>query len=77
MDRRSCLSVRTGGLSWDKATSNQDGVLKFQDRMCDLFTCNCHSFVATCLNRMAYFSRLCAVEYCGFGVSCRFQDSVG
>ncbi|GBG61046.1 hypothetical protein CBR_g18639 [Chara braunii] len=46
------VSVRTGGLPWNEAI--QDGVLEFQDRMYNLFTCNCHSFVATCLNRMAY-----------------------
>ncbi|PAN28898.1 hypothetical protein PAHAL_5G185000 [Panicum hallii] len=39
-------------ISWDDAL--QSGMRRFQHKYYNLFTCNCHSFVANCLNRLAY-----------------------
>jgi len=39
-------------ISWDDAL--QSGMRRFQHKFYNLFTCNCHSFVADCLNRVAY-----------------------
>ncbi|CAO2171208.1 unnamed protein product [Urochloa humidicola] len=39
-------------ISWDDAL--QSGMRRFQHKFYNLFTCNCHSFVANCLNRIAY-----------------------
>jgi transmembrane protein 222 len=39
-------------LSWDDALNASMG--QFQHKFYNLFTCNCHSFVARCLNRLAY-----------------------
>jgi hypothetical protein len=38
--------------SWDGAL--QLGTRHFQHKYYNLFTCNCYSFVANCLNRLAY-----------------------
>ncbi|KAK3165248.1 hypothetical protein QOZ80_1AG0030820 [Eleusine coracana subsp. coracana] len=39
-------------ISWDDAL--QSGLRHFQHKFYNLFTCNCHSFVSNCLNRLAY-----------------------
>ncbi|KAJ7567573.1 hypothetical protein O6H91_02G153600 [Diphasiastrum complanatum] len=40
------------GVSWDNALhSSMQG---FQHKSYNLFTCNCHSFVASCMNKLAY-----------------------
>ncbi|XP_076952405.1 protein REVERSION-TO-ETHYLENE SENSITIVITY1-like [Bidens hawaiensis] len=39
-------------ISWDDAINSSRR--HFEHQSYNLFTCNCHSFVATCLNRMAY-----------------------
>lgn len=39
-------------MSWDNAL--QSCTNHFQHKTYNLFTCNCHSFVANCLNRLAY-----------------------
>eukprot|EP01018_Ginkgo_biloba_P020943 Gb_12095 [translate_table: standard] len=39
-------------ISWDDAL--QSCTQHFEHRSYNLFTCNCHSFVASCLNRLSY-----------------------
>ncbi|ONM18796.1 hypothetical protein ZEAMMB73_Zm00001d004376 [Zea mays] len=39
-------------ISWDDAL--RSGMRRFQHKYYNLFTCNCHSFVASCLNQIAY-----------------------
>jgi len=39
-------------ISWDDALHNS--TQHFQHKSYNLFTCNCHSFVANCLNRLSY-----------------------
>uniref|UniRef100_A0A0E0DU95 Protein REVERSION-TO-ETHYLENE SENSITIVITY1 n=1 Tax=Oryza meridionalis TaxID=40149 RepID=A0A0E0DU95_9ORYZ len=39
-------------ISWDDAL--QSGARRFEHKCYNLFTCNSHSFVASCLNRLAY-----------------------
>ncbi|XP_020243806.1 protein REVERSION-TO-ETHYLENE SENSITIVITY1 [Asparagus officinalis] len=39
-------------ISWDDALNSS--TQHFQHKYYNLFTCNCHSFVANCLNRLAY-----------------------
>lgn len=39
-------------LSWDDALNTS--MRQFQHKFYNLFTCNCHSFVSRCLNRLAY-----------------------
>ncbi|GER32109.1 green-ripe like protein 1 [Striga asiatica] len=39
-------------ITWDEAL--QSTGRHFEHRSYNLFTCNCHSFVATCLNRLCY-----------------------
>uniref|UniRef100_A0A0E0JN54 Uncharacterized protein n=1 Tax=Oryza punctata TaxID=4537 RepID=A0A0E0JN54_ORYPU len=39
-------------ISWDDAL--QLGMRHFEHKFYNLFTCNCYSFVANCLNRLAY-----------------------
>jgi transmembrane protein 222 len=39
-------------ISWDDAL--RSSMRRFQHKYYNLFTCNCHSFVASCLNRLAY-----------------------
>ncbi|KAJ7966435.1 protein REVERSION-TO-ETHYLENE SENSITIVITY1 [Quillaja saponaria] len=39
-------------LTWDDAL--QSSMRHFEHRTYNLFTCNCHSFVANCLNRLCY-----------------------
>eukprot|EP00897_Mesotaenium_endlicherianum_P010365 jgi/Mesen1/9357/ME000061S08806 len=39
-------------LSWDDALKST--MRHFQNHVYNIFTCNCHSFVASCLNTMAY-----------------------
>uniref|UniRef100_A0A6V7QTZ4 Protein REVERSION-TO-ETHYLENE SENSITIVITY1 n=1 Tax=Ananas comosus var. bracteatus TaxID=296719 RepID=A0A6V7QTZ4_ANACO len=39
-------------ISWDDAL--RSSMQHFQHKYYNLFTCNCHSFVANCLNRLAY-----------------------
>ncbi|KAJ3695004.1 hypothetical protein LUZ60_000381 [Juncus effusus] len=39
-------------LSWDEVLNTS--MRNFQHKFYNLFTCNCHSFVANCLNRLAY-----------------------
>ncbi|KAL3684706.1 hypothetical protein R1sor_002728 [Riccia sorocarpa] len=40
------------GISWDDAL--RMGMHNYQHKSYNLFTCNCHSFTASCLNRLAY-----------------------
>lgn len=50
---RSYKHSETGtAISWDDAL--QSGTRQFQHKYYNLFTCNSHSFVASCLNRLAY-----------------------
>lgn len=42
----------SGGLSWDAEIRSI--MQQFQHISYSLFTCNCHSFVASCLNKLAY-----------------------
>lgn len=44
----------TGILTWDDAL--RKGTQLFQHRSYNLFTCNCHSFVANNLNRLGFHS---------------------
>ncbi|XP_044463758.1 protein REVERSION-TO-ETHYLENE SENSITIVITY1 [Mangifera indica] len=39
-------------ITWDDAL--QSSVCQFEHKTYNLFTCNCHSFVANCLNRLCY-----------------------
>ena len=39
-------------ITWDDAL--QSSVRFFEHKSYNLFTCNCHSFVANCLNRLCY-----------------------
>lgn len=39
-------------ITWDHAL--QTSLLYFENKTHNLFTCNCHSFVANCLNRLCY-----------------------
>lgn len=39
-------------MTWDDAI--QSSVRQFEHKSYNLFTCNCHSFVANCLNRLCY-----------------------
>lgn len=39
-------------MTWDEAI--QSSVRQFEHKSYNLFTCNCHSFVANCLNRLCY-----------------------
>lgn len=39
-------------ISWDNAVNQT--MLEFGKKSYNFFTCNCHSFVANCMNRMAY-----------------------
>ncbi|KAA8525167.1 hypothetical protein F0562_006969 [Nyssa sinensis] len=39
-------------ISWDDAL--QSSMRHFEHKSYNLFTCNCHSFVANCLNRLSY-----------------------
>ncbi|XP_008797714.1 protein REVERSION-TO-ETHYLENE SENSITIVITY1 [Phoenix dactylifera] len=43
---------RGTAISWDDALHSS--MQHFQHKYYNLFTCNCHSFVANCLNRLAY-----------------------
>ncbi|CAM6129929.1 unnamed protein product [Calypogeia fissa] len=40
------------GISWDDAL--RMGTHNYQHKSYNLFTCNCHSFAASCMNRLAY-----------------------
>ncbi|BBN00529.1 transmembrane protein 222 [Marchantia polymorpha subsp. ruderalis] len=40
------------GISWDDAL--RMGMHNYQHKSYNLFTCNCHSFTASCMNRLAY-----------------------
>lgn len=42
-------------MTWDEAL--KESTQEFQHRAYNLFTCNCHSFVANCMNRMGYSGR--------------------
>ncbi|KMZ72882.1 hypothetical protein ZOSMA_159G00460 [Zostera marina] len=42
-------------VTWDETLT--ESTQEFQHRAYNLFTCNCHSFVANCLNRMSYSGR--------------------
>ncbi|XP_062206672.1 protein REVERSION-TO-ETHYLENE SENSITIVITY1-like isoform X2 [Phragmites australis] len=51
--KRSYNHIEVGtAISWDDAL--QSGMRHFHHKYYKLFTCNCHSFVANCLNRLAY-----------------------
>lgn len=39
-------------MTWDDAL--QSSIRHFEHKTYNLFTCNCHSFVANCLNRLSY-----------------------
>lgn len=39
-------------ITWDDAI--QSAIRNFEHKSYNLFTCNCHSFVANCLNRICY-----------------------
>ncbi|KAJ4812968.1 Protein RTE1 [Rhynchospora pubera] len=41
-----------GDMTWDEAL--RKGIQEYQNRSYNLFTCNCHSFVANNLNRLFY-----------------------
>ncbi|XP_042481226.1 protein REVERSION-TO-ETHYLENE SENSITIVITY1-like isoform X2 [Macadamia integrifolia] len=43
-------------VSWDDALSSS--MRNFEHKSYNLFTCNCHSFVANCLNRLSYHGSL-------------------
>lgn len=50
---RSYKHVEHGtGISWDDGL--RSSMQCFQHKSYNLFTCNCHSYVANCLNRLAY-----------------------
>lgn len=46
------LTGPDGDMTWDEAL--RKGIQEYQNRSYNLFTCNCHSFVANNLNRLFY-----------------------
>ena len=48
-------SLREPGQSWDAAL--RITIRTYQHTTYNIFTCNCHSFVGSCLNRLAYEGR--------------------
>ncbi|CAM6038614.1 unnamed protein product [Sphagnum compactum] len=48
----SCHMERGTSMSWDDALNKT--IQLFSNKSYNFFTCNCHSFVAHCMNRMAF-----------------------
>ncbi|CAA7395216.1 unnamed protein product [Spirodela intermedia] len=55
LDRSKVAPGEEGGSSWDDAL--RKSTREFQHRSYNLFTCNCHSFVANSLNHLSYGGR--------------------
>ena len=50
-----CHAAREAGQSWDAAL--RTAIHTYQHIPYNIFTCNCHCFVGSCLNRLAYEGR--------------------